>query len=155
MVVALVVFGTALQLVTDWLSTGELTAAALLGAVVAVALAFLPSWLAPDGITKKERFDAENSTRQLILQIAGVIAVGGTLLSTLARVDQAERTLTTTQEQGQATSSIAQEGQITERFTRAVEHLGSDNLEIRLGGIYALERIARDSVRDHWPVWKS
>lgn len=25
-------------------------------------------------------------------------------------------------------------------------------LEIRLGGIYALERIARDSARDHWPV---
>jgi Pentapeptide repeats (8 copies) len=25
-------------------------------------------------------------------------------------------------------------------------------LELRLGGIYALERIARDSERDHWPI---
>ena len=29
---------------------------------------------------------------------------------------------------------------------------GEKQLEIRLGGIYALERIARDSERDHWPV---
>jgi len=47
---------------------------------------------------------------------------------------------------------ISQEGQITERFTRAIDQLGSEKLEIRLGGIYALERIARDSERDHWPI---
>jgi hypothetical protein len=44
------------------------------------------------------------------------------------------------------------EGQITERFTRAIDQLGSKELEIRLGGIYALERIPRDSERDHWPI---
>lgn len=52
-------------------------------------------------------------------------------------------------------AQTAEEGQITERFTRAVEHLGrsgDENLAIRLGGIYALERIAWDSERDHWPV---
>ena len=47
---------------------------------------------------------------------------------------------------------VSQEGQITERFTRAIDQLGSDEIEIRLGGIYALERIARDSERDHWPI---
>ena len=47
---------------------------------------------------------------------------------------------------------VSQEGQITERFTRAIDQLGSDKIEIRLGGIYALERIARDSERDHWPI---
>jgi hypothetical protein len=46
---------------------------------------------------------------------------------------------------------LTQQGQITERFTRAIEQLGATNdrgenkLEIRLGGIYALERIAWDS----------
>jgi hypothetical protein len=30
--------------------------------------------------------------------------------------------------------------------------LGSGQMEVRLGGIYALERIARDSARDHWPI---
>ncbi|MBV9546026.1 MAG: pentapeptide repeat-containing protein [Chloroflexi bacterium] len=29
---------------------------------------------------------------------------------------------------------------------------GKPNLEVRLGGIYALERIARDSPRDHWTI---
>jgi len=47
---------------------------------------------------------------------------------------------------------VAHEGQITERFTRAINQLGSNKIEIRLGGIYALERIARDSKRDHWQV---
>jgi hypothetical protein len=57
---------------------------------------------------------------------------------------------------------VSQEGQITERYTRAIDQLGKadsepktdakgvvsageDNLAIRLGGIYALERIARES----------
>ncbi len=40
---------------------------------------------------------------------------------------------------------IAEEGQFTERFSRAVEHLGSEQLPVRLGGIYALWRLAKDS----------
>lgn len=47
---------------------------------------------------------------------------------------------------------ISEEGHITERFTRAVEQLGNRYMAIRLGGIYALERIARDSPKDHWTV---
>jgi hypothetical protein len=49
-------------------------------------------------------------------------------------------------------NEIAQEGQITDRFSQAIEQLGATNLEVRLGGIYALERVARDSERDHWPI---
>lgn len=44
------------------------------------------------------------------------------------------------------------EGHITDRYTKAIEQLGSDKVDIRLGGIYALERIARDSARDHATV---
>jgi Pentapeptide repeats (8 copies) len=41
-------------------------------------------------------------------------------------------------------------GQITDRFTRAVEQLGHEKIDVRLGGIYALEQIARDSPKqDH------
>ena len=47
---------------------------------------------------------------------------------------------------------VAQEGQITERFTRAIEQLGHKEMAIRLGGIYALERIAKDSGKDHGPI---
>ena len=37
----------------------------------------------------------------------------------------------------------------TERFTRAIDQLGNESLDVRLGGIYALEPIARDSKDDH------
>jgi hypothetical protein len=56
------------------------------------------------------------------------------------------------------TLQVNREGQITERFTRAIEQLGathddkSKNLELRLGGIYALERIAKESEEDHWSI---
>ena len=38
---------------------------------------------------------------------------------------------------------------MTDRYTKAIEQLGSDKLDVRIGGIYALERIAWDSARDH------
>ncbi|WP_309117468.1 pentapeptide repeat-containing protein [Saccharothrix sp.] len=44
------------------------------------------------------------------------------------------------------------QGQLTDRFTKAVDQLdrtGTDHLQARLGAIYALERLARDSPRDH------
>ncbi|MFI1284474.1 pentapeptide repeat-containing protein [Streptomyces sp. NPDC020858] len=43
---------------------------------------------------------------------------------------------------------IAEQGQITSRFNEAVSHLGSESLDLRFGGIYALERIMQDSPRD-------
>jgi uncharacterized protein YjbI with pentapeptide repeats len=43
---------------------------------------------------------------------------------------------------------VTREGQITDRYTKAVDQLGSEHLDVRLGGIYALERIARDSPPD-------
>jgi hypothetical protein len=45
--------------------------------------------------------------------------------------------------------TLSREGQVTDRYTKAVEQLGSDKLDVRIGGIYALERVARDSARDH------
>jgi hypothetical protein len=44
---------------------------------------------------------------------------------------------------------LSREGQVTDRYTKAVEQLGSKELDVRIGGIYALERIARDSDKDH------
>jgi hypothetical protein len=47
------------------------------------------------------------------------------------------------------TFELTEQGQVTDRYTKAVEQLGSDKLDVRIGGIYALERVARDSARDH------
>jgi hypothetical protein len=49
----------------------------------------------------------------------------------------------------------AEQGHITDRFTAAVEQLGSDKMAVRLGAIYALERISRDSRRDHWTIMET
>jgi len=48
--------------------------------------------------------------------------------------------------------ALNQEGQVTERFTRAIDQLGGSQPEVCIGAIYGLERIARDSQRDHGPV---
>ena len=50
---------------------------------------------------------------------------------------------------------ITEQGQITDRYTRAVDQLGTpgpDHLQVRLGGIYALERLATDSPRDQQTI---
>ncbi|HZC68165.1 MAG TPA: pentapeptide repeat-containing protein, partial [Nitrospirales bacterium] len=44
------------------------------------------------------------------------------------------------------------EGQLADRLTQAVDQLRDRNLEVRLGGIYALERLARTSENDYWPI---
>jgi hypothetical protein len=41
---------------------------------------------------------------------------------------------------------------ITESFSKAIEQLGSDKVEVRLGGIYSLERISKESLGDYWTV---
>jgi len=41
---------------------------------------------------------------------------------------------------------------ITDRFSKAVEQLGHNEISVRIGSIYALERIAKDSPKDHWTV---
>jgi Pentapeptide repeats (8 copies) len=47
---------------------------------------------------------------------------------------------------------VSREGQITERFSRAIDHLGADKPDVRLGGLYTLERIAKDSPADRGTV---
>ncbi len=116
-----------------------------LSVVAAVLIAWkVPIWqlasraasLAPD-----RYLELQNAYRATIVQALAGIALLVTIYLTWRRVAATERQV-----------QIAGEGQITERFTRAIEQLGSEKLEVRLGGIYALERIARDSEKDHWPI---
>jgi Protein of unknown function (DUF2934)/Pentapeptide repeats (8 copies) len=44
---------------------------------------------------------------------------------------------------------------ISESFSKAVEQLGSEKLEVRLGGIYSLERISKESPDDYWTVMEN
>ena len=47
---------------------------------------------------------------------------------------------------------VTQDKQVTDLFVKATEMLGHERLEVRIGGIYSLERIAKNSDRDHWTV---
>ncbi len=48
---------------------------------------------------------------------------------------------------------IAEQGLITDRYAKAVEMLSSDKARARTGAVYALARIAQDSIeRDHIPI---
>jgi uncharacterized protein YjbI with pentapeptide repeats len=44
---------------------------------------------------------------------------------------------------------------ITESFSKAIEQLASEKIELRLGGIYTLERISRESPDDYWVVMET
>ncbi len=50
------------------------------------------------------------------------------------------------------TAFFAAQQSETERYARAMAMLGDAKIEVRLGGIYALERLARESERDHGPI---
>ncbi|MEU6965457.1 pentapeptide repeat-containing protein [Streptomyces chrestomyceticus] len=44
---------------------------------------------------------------------------------------------------------LARDAQVTDRYNTAVSNLGNDSQDVRLGGIYALQRIMQDSRRDY------
>ncbi|MGP4020432.1 pentapeptide repeat-containing protein [Saccharopolyspora sp. 5N708] len=90
--------------------------------------------------------EARTWRRLDLTQILTLGAVLATLALAVPQFVASQATLESTRSQ----SLNTQQQQITERFGRAVEQLGTpDNLEVRIGGIYALERIARDSQPDH------
>jgi Pentapeptide repeats (8 copies) len=86
---------------------------------------------------KREQGQLQNDARTTLLQ---ALAGGALLLGAYFTWRQVQT--------GRQQVHLAEQGQITERFTRAIDQLGSDHLDVRLGGIYALERIARDSPGD-------
>jgi uncharacterized protein YjbI with pentapeptide repeats len=118
-------------------------AVVLLLGVIYLAVKPLPEALAnTDGLLPAEaRAEVGRVRTALLASLAGLIAAAGALLSRLTY--QLNRQVAT------QTHARDLQGQITERFTRAIDQLGNSTLDIRLGGIYALERIARDSDADY------
>jgi hypothetical protein len=54
----------------------------------------------------------------------------------------------TTNNANRAQQRLTEQGQVTERFGNDVDLLGSTELDVRVGGIYALERLMHDSPAD-------
>ncbi len=112
------------QYLSLWLALGALIVLPL----IVITWLFLNWYIAPT--TLEERKDLT----QTLAQIVAGVGFFGTLYFTWRTVQ------------------VTREGQVTERFTKAIAQLGDNKPQIRLGGIYALERIARDSGRDYGPI---
>ncbi|MDT3441580.1 pentapeptide repeat-containing protein [Pseudofrankia sp. BMG5.37] len=115
---------------------------AVLGAVFVVLPGVVVDHdLARASVAPQDRLSAVNDVRTTLLQ-----AVGGMIV--LFGAYATWRQLRVSQDGLRAT----QEGYVTDRFSRAVDQLGSDKLETRIGGLHALWRIAEHSARDREAV---
>jgi hypothetical protein len=90
-----------------------------------VALWRAPGWMhAP---TPQDRYNA----RVLVISVGGAIVVLVGLLYTARNY------------------RLSRRGQVTDRFTVALERLGSTELYVRIGGVHALEHVMRDSAEHY------
>jgi Pentapeptide repeats (8 copies) len=125
---------------TRWLAVG--IAAVVLALAVAWVL-FVPAadWLARHDVGSAHGAllqTARDDARGRLLTLGAGLLAAGALLFTARNFTVSRRTF-----------ELTEQGQVTDRYTKAIEQLGSDKLDVRIGGIYALERVARDSSRDH------
>jgi uncharacterized protein YjbI with pentapeptide repeats len=138
---------------------GVVLGALLALAAVVVLMKVVPPWVAStDGLKgdrvpgadelarAKARAEEIGRARTAFLAVlAGTIATVGAIFTGLSyRLNRQGHEL---DRQGH---ELDRAGQITERFTRAIDQIGETaKPDVRLGGIYALERIAKDSADDH------
>ena len=117
-----------------------IAAVILLGLLLACVLP-LPSYLVQHSaghlvnhLSVTDRLKAQNDIRTTLIQaLGGMLVLVGATIGAIATFRQV---------------AVSREGQITDRFTHAVDQLGQEAVEVRVGGIYALERIAKNSPSD-------
>lgn len=114
---------------------GACLALLVIAALVAI---LLPAHVVPDGgLTSNQRLERESDLRGSLLQaVAGLVVAVGAMFAAWNVVLNREA------------NRLAERGEVTERFAKAIEHLASDRIEIRLGGIFSLRRLAADSADD-------
>jgi hypothetical protein len=130
----------------------------LVGAATFILLLLVkvPQWQVaslPDSVS--DRFDKENEARKTFAQVVAGIGLVAGLYFTSLQVREVQRATTNSQEMARRNAEQVRDGQITDRYIKAVEQLGSTDAErmsVRIGAIFALERIARESKTDHWPI---
>jgi hypothetical protein len=119
-----------------------------------------PPATSPDWLTLAWQFWTANSQSlyRLFLSVAGIFTAAllawrawATDRQARAALKQADVALRRHEEQTQAD----RERRITETFAKAVEQLGSEKLPTRLGAIYTLERLSRESEREYWPIMET
>src|SRR4051794_19487711 len=104
---------------TGWTAIAVVAGIGLIVAVIVIAL-FWPEWFAASGLKGKDRAEELGRVRTALLALlAGGIAVVGAWISHRSTVI------------AQGTLQVQRQGQVTDRFSRAVNQLGSDQDAIR------------------------
>jgi hypothetical protein len=107
---------------------GRFAVLVLVLAIALVCLASAVDWLA--------HHDMGSASRPLpLLTLCAGLFAAGALLG-VAEVTLSRRPL-----------KLTEQGRVADRYAKAVSQLGSDQLDVRIGGICALERVSRDSAR--------
>jgi hypothetical protein len=116
-------------------------------AIIVVVVVGAPVWLAPPDRfpTDAEAVRVQNEVRATLLQGLG----GGVLLlGAYLTWRQLQHNIRASHEQRE----LDRQGQLTQRFSTAIDQLGNPELAVRLGGIYTLARIARSSPEDRTAI---
>ncbi|MEU5863455.1 hypothetical protein ABZ815_19960 [Nonomuraea sp. NPDC047529] len=93
-----------------------------------------PATLPPDELLGKDWAAAVAAVRGNVLAIATGLAALLAVFYTARNADTARRTF-----------QLGERGHDTDRFSKAVEQLGSGQAPVRLGGLYALEQLAENN----------
>jgi Pentapeptide repeats (8 copies) len=115
--------------------TRGILAGALALACGAIAVALV--WIVPAALTRhpivhgSDRLKAISDARTGVVALAaGAAALGGLIYTS-------------------NTYRLSRKGQVADRYTKAVEQLGHANSSVRVGGLFALDQLARDSTKDY------
>lgn len=119
------------RVVTAYAAIGVVVMAA---GLVAFALWYFPRWQTrglPADTDPLEVCRLENEFRRTVGQMLTTTLLVGTLYFTWRQL------------------MVAEDGKVTDRFSSSINMLSSANTSSRIGAIYALERVAKDSAKDY------
>lgn len=141
------------DLIKNWVIAGTIFLFLIAVAVTVYFISMILTTDKEDLLKNKYEYIVES------LKVLGLFISGGAVIVNVyfagKRAEAMEETAKATNRNAEAANKNAEtanQKQITERFSKAIEQLGSDKPEVILGGIYTLERIARDSAPDQWTI---
>jgi uncharacterized protein YjbI with pentapeptide repeats len=133
----------------------------VLGLLVVLLLAcvlWIPKWLYPPltgtdlrGVSdaakvhelRGARLKLQNDARTTLLQgLGAVLVLTGAGIGASVTLRQIRETATANRNQ----LKLSEQGQVNERYTKAVEQLGHNKAPVRLGALHSLERLAQDNL---------
>ncbi len=128
-----------------WL-VGLVAVSAMVVGLVLWAAVVEPPWLLDTtGLHGADLAKARNDFRGTMLTaLGGMAVIVGAIVGGL--------NFRETSRQNRAVLELQRRGQVTERFTKAIEQLGQQEdgkRDVRIGAAYALEQIAKDSAELH------